>query len=134
MTPLHQVGPAGLEEQVLGCAAGCMSVSECSTVNAVVGLGGGPPSTARLGYPISSCTSTREKIPRQVAVKFSLDTARTRTTRSRAMSHARREFHGPQIPNVSPGFWTFTNIVLPSGAKHAPANSRFFGCALRAIR
>src|SRR5262245_66484820 len=36
-------------------------------------MGGGLPSTARLGYPISACTATSEKFSRQVAVKFALD-------------------------------------------------------------
>src|SRR5262245_14351317 len=51
-----------------------------------------------------------------------------------ANAHPRRDFHGPQIANVIPGSWTFTNSVLPSGEKHAPANSRLRGCALRAMR
>ena len=96
--------------------------------------GGGLPSTARLGYPIFACTATSEKFSRQVAVKFSLDSFCARAARARANSHARREFHGPQIANVRPGFWTFTNSVLPSGEKHAPANSRFLGCGLCAMR
>ena len=31
--------------------------------------------------------------------------------------------HGPVIATVMPGVWMFTNSVLPSGEKHAPANS-----------
>ena len=46
----------------------------------------------------------------------------------------RRCSHGPQIANVCPGDCTFTNSVCPSGEKHAPANSRLSGCALRAMR
>ena len=30
---------------------------------------------------------------------------------------------GPVMARVMPGYWTFTNIVLPSGEKHTPASS-----------
>ena len=93
--------------------------------------GGGPPFTARLGYPIFACTATSEKFSRQVAVKFSLDSFCARAARARANSHARREFHGPQIANVRPGFWTFTNSVLPSGENTRPRTRASWdaGCA-----
>ena len=34
--------------------------------------------------------------------------------------------HGPVIARVRPGFWIFTNNVLPSGENVAPANSEVF--------
>src|SRR5262245_22929956 len=56
-----------------------------------------------------------------------LAAARPRVSRA---GQAFREFHGPQIANVMPGRWMFTNKVAPSAEKHAPANSPFIRCAL----
>lgn len=97
---------------------------------------------AKLGYRTIEHTATRAKFSALRAVKFSLDTRNARIMRLRRTSrattsrvgHARRCDHGPQIANVIPGRCTFTNSVLPSGEKHAPASSFSAGCALRAMR
>src|SRR5262245_54183207 len=89
MTPLHQVGLAGLEEQVLCERPDCLRERVGCDADAVQCLGGDPPFTARLSYRILPSTATSEKFFRQVAVKFALDRARTRAARSNARTLTR---------------------------------------------